>query len=129
MEEERRLAYVGLTRARARAFISHAANRRTYGNWVNNIPSRFIDELPEDVIDIDSEIQIRSPHWDSSGHTPAPRAFIQTTETAAGFTLGGEVRHATFGTGKIINIDGNKLDIVFDRMGRKRVLENFVEAI
>jgi DNA helicase-2/ATP-dependent DNA helicase PcrA len=131
LEEERRLAYVGLTRARERAFITHAANRRTYGNWVNNIPSRFIEELPEDVIEATSDIQPRSMHWDSSGHTPAPtpRAFVQTQESASGFSLGSRVRHVNFGEGKIINIDGNKLDIVFDRTGRKRILDSFVEAV
>jgi len=46
LEEERRLAYVGLTRARKRAYVSHAANRRLYGNWMSAIPSRFVDELP-----------------------------------------------------------------------------------
>ena len=49
LEEERRLAYVGLTRARRRAIVSHAANRRIYANWQSSIPSRFIDELPEDA--------------------------------------------------------------------------------
>ncbi len=47
LEEERRLAYVGLTRARRRAIVSHAANRRIYANWQSSIPSRFLDELPE----------------------------------------------------------------------------------
>ena len=47
LEEERRLAYVGLTRARRRAIVSHAANRRIYANWQSSIPSRFIDELPD----------------------------------------------------------------------------------
>lgn len=129
LEEERRLAYVGLTRARLRAFISHAANRRTYGNWVNNIPSRFITELPETVIETTSDILPRSMHWDSSGHKPAPRAYIVRQETSTGLSLGGRVRHNSFGEGSIINIDGNKLDIVFDRAGRKRVLESFVEAV
>src|SRR5450756_3142578 len=50
LEEERRLAYVGLTRARQRAIVSHAANRRIYANWQSSIPSRFIEELPDDVI-------------------------------------------------------------------------------
>jgi DNA helicase-2/ATP-dependent DNA helicase PcrA len=52
LEEERRLAYVGLTRARQRALISHANSRRVYGNWTTTIPSRFIDELPDDHVDI-----------------------------------------------------------------------------
>src|SRR5208283_1973682 len=47
LEEERRLAYVGITRARRRAIISHAANRRIYANWQVSIPSRFLDELPD----------------------------------------------------------------------------------
>ena len=47
LEEERRLAYVGLTRARQRAVMSHAANRQIYANWQSSIPSRFIDELPD----------------------------------------------------------------------------------
>ena len=50
LEEERRLAYVGLTRARRRAIVSHAANRRIYANWQASIPSRFIDELPDEHI-------------------------------------------------------------------------------
>ena len=131
LEEERRLAYVGLTRARECAFISNAASRRTYGQWVNNIPSRFIEELPEDVIEKDSEIQVRSSHWDSSGHNPmANRAFIgKTTESQSGLKVGGRVFHNAFGEGTILVIDGNKLDIVFDAQGRKRVLESFVEAV
>lgn len=51
LEEERRLAYVGITRARKRAYISHAANRRTYGQWLSTIPSRFIAELPPEHIE------------------------------------------------------------------------------
>ena len=51
LEEERRLAYVGLTRARRKAIVSHAANRRIYANWQTSIPSRFIDELPDHAIE------------------------------------------------------------------------------
>lgn len=139
LEEERRLAYVGLTRARKNAFITHAANRRTYGNWVNAIPSRFIEELPEDNIETSSDIggsafgfepkPGRSGHWDSSGFNPAPRAFITRQENASGLKTGGRVRHSSFGEGTILVIDGNKLDIIFDRVGRKRVLESFIEAV
>ncbi len=51
LEEERRLAYVGITRARKRAMISHAANRRIYANWQSSVPSRFVDELPEEHVE------------------------------------------------------------------------------
>src|SRR5690606_34729365 len=77
LEEERRLAYVGMTRARQRAYISFVANRRLYGNWTSAIPSRFIDELPADHIDTKSESGLyqagRSRHWDSSGFSGSVR--------------------------------------------------------
>ena len=55
LEEERRLAYVGLTRARKRAIVSFVANRRLHGSWAAALPSRFIDELPEDAVEVESE--------------------------------------------------------------------------
>ncbi|ANC91843.1 DNA helicase II [Azospirillum humicireducens] len=54
LEEERRLAYVGLTRARRRAYVSHAANRRLYGNWVSALPSRFVEEIPQDNVEAEA---------------------------------------------------------------------------
>ena len=56
LEEERRLAYVGLTRARVRAYVSHVANRRIYNQWQSCIPSRFVDELPPDHVEVQREI-------------------------------------------------------------------------
>jgi DNA helicase-2/ATP-dependent DNA helicase PcrA len=61
LEEERRLAYVGITRARRRAAISFAANRRIHGTWQGAIPSRFVGELPEDHVEIDAEPGLQ-PH-------------------------------------------------------------------
>ncbi|MDX2028657.1 MAG: UvrD-helicase domain-containing protein [Alphaproteobacteria bacterium] len=61
LEEERRLAYVGITRARVRAFISHVANRHLHGNWINALPSRFIGELPAAHIERRSSIHGASP--------------------------------------------------------------------
>ncbi|WP_207461894.1 UvrD-helicase domain-containing protein [Azospirillum sp. SYSU D00513] len=54
LEEERRLAYVGLTRARKRAYVSHAANRRLYGSWVSAVPSRFVAEIPPDTVEAEA---------------------------------------------------------------------------
>ncbi len=72
LEEERRLAYVGITRAKKKAYISFAANRRMYGNWINAIPSRFIEEIPAEHASVSAEPGLygsggRSRHWDSSG--------------------------------------------------------------
>ncbi len=136
LEEERRLAYVGITRAKKKAYISFAANRRMYGSWVNAIPSRFIDELPKDYTEVTSDIGLagsgRSSHWDSSGFTPKvqTRALHERkvrAEDGTVFSRGDRVFHDKFGYGKIVNIDGQKLDIAFEKSGQKRVMSNFVE--
>lgn len=144
LEEERRLAYVGITRARERCYISHVGNRRMYGNWVNSIPSRFIDELPEDHIETENDMvqmgsQGRSSHWDSSGFQGGyfqrrerqpeakPAYNPELKESVNGFSRGDSVSHAKFGLGKVVNVDGQKLDIMFQSGGVKRVLDSFVE--
>ena len=145
LEEERRLAYVGITRARERAYISHVGNRRTYGSWVNAIPSRFIDELPEEHIDTQSDMSSfggagRSAHWDSSGFsanfTPRRTDFIEGSARRVesrfdstnqnGYVRGDKVFHEKFGRGAIVHIDGAKLDIAFEKGGMKRVMDSFV---
>lgn len=72
LEEERRLAYVGLTRARQKAFISFAANRKIYGQWENTVASRFIDELPPG--DIQNDTQVRMGFTSGDFSAPYPRA-------------------------------------------------------
>jgi DNA helicase-2/ATP-dependent DNA helicase PcrA len=134
LEEERRLAYVGITRARKKAYISYVANRRMYGSWINAIPSRFVDELPEDHIDLQSENSVyaavgRSSHWDSSGIQATPKSSpkIQERSTIDGeYSTGQRVFHDKFGNGTIIHIDGQKLDIKFDHAGQKRVMDSFI---
>ncbi|MGQ0526575.1 MAG: ATP-dependent helicase, partial [Alphaproteobacteria bacterium] len=101
LEEERRLAYVGLTRARLRAYISFVANRRLYGNWVNAIPSRFVDELPAALVEAQSEMGLydpgRSLHWDSSGTKKAEKKSIYdrkvVSEDGVEFSSGSRVFH------------------------------------
>ncbi|MDD3020424.1 MAG: UvrD-helicase domain-containing protein [Alphaproteobacteria bacterium] len=142
LEEERRLAYVGITRARKRATISFAANRRMYGNWVTALPSRFVDELPEDHVEAASESGLykpgRSQHWDSSGFDPSPRresfspppipvASSFSKPSVAGFSMGDRIRHATFGEGRVIHVAGAKLDIRFADGSTKRLMDSFVE--
>ncbi len=145
LEEERRLAYVGITRARARSYISHVANRRMYGNWINAIPSRFVDELPAAHIETETDISQggnfgRSQHWDSSGFgeqfASRRTSFIEgstkrieskpDTANMNGFARGARVRHEKFGKGTIIHMDGQKLDIAFDTGGTRRVIDSFV---
>jgi|AntRauTorcE11897_2_1112592.scaffolds.fasta_scaffold01156_4 DNA helicase-2/ATP-dependent DNA helicase PcrA len=154
LEEERRLAYVGLTRARKTATILYTANRLMYGNWLNCIPSRFIDELPEDLVDVQSDIvnamgggsayggggymgspstRGRSARMVESIPTAGPttgysRGANYLTASPEGFSKGDRIRHTKFGGGTVIHVEGNKLDIQFDTAGRKRVVDSFVQA-
>jgi len=137
LEEERRLAYVGITRARKCVFLSYATSRRMYGNWVNAVPSRFVDELPSEHVELTSETGSyqaagRSQHWDSSGFQPKVKKaapYERKVQSADGevFACGERVFHDKFGYGKIINIDGHKLDIIFEHSGQKRVMDSFVQ--
>jgi DNA helicase-2/ATP-dependent DNA helicase PcrA len=77
LEEERRLAYVGITRAREMARISFVANRQVYGRWTNQIPSRFVDELPIENVEATSQTgyasqgwQSQQSRWDRAGYEP-----------------------------------------------------------
>lgn len=133
LEEERRLAYVGITRARKQAFIYFAANRLTYGNWNSSLPSRFITELPAEFIETASETGVYNNTQSS------PRGFYQRSsaplvetsvhlsiESENGFNEGEKVFHKKFGIGTIISVEGDKLDIRFDKEGRKKLLDSFV---
>ena len=124
LEEERRLAYVGITRAKQRAIILHAANRRIYANWQSSIPSRFIEELPEEVIR-------RSGSAQPQNARPALAATqfpVQSRPARANkIPVGARVFHQTFGYGRVIAAEGERLDIDFETSGEKRVLDRFVE--
>ncbi len=143
LEEERRLAYVGLTRARRRAIVSYAANRRIYSSWQSSIPSRFIEELPEEHIDrIGSAALARRELADVapvfSGPSPLvmrrPKiveAWDQPTRPPRGdaIPVGSRVFHQKFGYGTVTAAEDERLDISFDAGGAKRVLDRFVEKV
>ncbi len=138
LEEERRLAYVGITRARRHCIISHAANRRIYGNWSSAIPSRFLDELPAEHIERQgSQAAARTPAF--SGQFPlttrparvieAPAWEVPTRPVRAGALQPGQrVFHQKFGYGRITGVEDDKLDVEFEKAGHKRVLDRFVES-
>ena len=164
LEEERRLAYVAITRARRRCVILHAANRRIYGQWTSSIPSRFVTELPEGHIDAETSMTGgeslwranwseradpfadvargtgRGPGWQRaaiSGHferTPARVLEVKASAVSLGnpgrsdIALGQRVFHSKFGYGIVAEIEGNKLEIDFEKAGRKRVLDSFVSV-
>ncbi|HTK14634.1 MAG TPA: UvrD-helicase domain-containing protein [Xanthobacteraceae bacterium] len=206
LEEERRLAHVGITRARRRAKIYFATNRRMHGLWQSNIPSRFLDELPEAHVTV-TEAQggygfggksgygpsrfdsmgsfgsnYGTPGWQRAQANKGRRGFdeagqprggfedeaehfsqdpkdakraaqrgptygarrepqsrrpltiegeliAKSTGTPSNFDIGERVFHLKFGNGNVIAVDGNKLTILFDRAGEKRVVDSFVERV
>ena len=168
LEEERRLAYVGMTRAKQLAKISFAQNRRNRGLWQAAAPSRFVDELPEAHLEVSEakspygggtggrfnayghsrfdepaagfESGYATPGWqrakaqwnrEDRGKKRTPLTLdgelVASTAAAADYTPGERVFHQKFGYGRIADVDGNKLTIDFEKAGRKRVVDSFVE--
>jgi DNA helicase-2/ATP-dependent DNA helicase PcrA len=155
LEEERRLAYVGLTRAKTRAVVSFAANRRLHGSWAAAIPSRFVDELPEDHVEQESDQGLYGASaqtwgggfggfqdWGDTRNSPGmlrARArertdapLIEGSATlvhdlpAGRFGAGGRVFHQKFGYGTVSFVEGERLTIAFDKAGEKKVMASFV---
>ncbi len=165
LEEERRLAHVGLTRARKHAKITFAQNRRNFGTWQQALPSRFIDELPLAHVEVAEDKGMRgygpsrfdtaenlfaagfyeTPGWQRAqrnrprGATPAARRrepitidgtlVASSTAEGAGHDVGERIFHQKFGYGRIAQIDGNKLTVDFEKAGRKKVVDTFVERV
>ena len=165
LEEERRLGYVGITRGRKRVRISAAQNRRIHGLWQSAIPSRFIDELPPDVVEVTDrgsayggygygggassrfnkadpfESVYETPGWQRARANQASRKgsgpltiegdlvarSVDLGNQSSGYALGERVFHLKFGYGEVIQIEGNKLTIDFEKAGVKKVLESFVK--
>ena len=173
LEEERRLAYVGITRSEKICTISFAANRRVYGQWQSALPSRFIDELPADHVEVltppglygggygaagmsasaspqmaaagQSNLHERaaeanvynSPGWKRLQQRSQTRGMSQPRETknvvidldaVSSFTEGDRVFHQKFGYGLITGIEGDKLQIAFDKAGDKKVVASYVTS-
>ncbi len=149
LEEERRLAYVGLTRARHRCTVSFAANRRIYNQWSTSVPSRFIEELPAAHVEhlhrnpamrpdaesfMDDLLVPRVARFRSRraelGKVIEGKAEILKTPPRpnASFSVGDRIFHQKFGYGQITAVEGEKLEIAFDKAGVKKVISSFVEA-
>jgi DNA helicase-2/ATP-dependent DNA helicase PcrA len=164
LEEERRLAYVGLTRARKRAIVSYAANRMVFGYWQNALPSRFVRELPAENVHQTAPTGLfgvelrRSAGTDRASDRSADRAWPQTgaavlnqsrwssprnappllegraervtarPEPAHPFVTGQRVFHQKFGYGAVRSVDGDRLEIDFEKAGSKTVIHSFVQA-
>jgi len=150
LEEERRLAYVGLTRARKKVWICHAASRRVYNQWLSCAPSRFITELPEDLVEHSVEPGLhgavsepesyssRGDRVNAIGRGPGykrmhlrgndPSVYPQTEMKREGkIEVGVRIFHQKYGYGVVRSNDHGKLEIEFEKAGIKKVMETFVE--
>jgi DNA helicase II / ATP-dependent DNA helicase PcrA len=200
LEEERRLAHVGLTRARKNAKIYFVSNRRIHGAWSSTVPSRFIDELPEESVEVGAaqggsggfggygsygrsrfdEMEAFGSHYPTPGwqraqsrmrrndrdeadpdygeDTVAPSSsgsrsrsehrgraqsgegrrvrrdpltidgeLVAKSTGQSSYAVGDRIFHQKFGYGDVLLVDGNKLTILFDKAGEKRVVDSFVE--
>jgi DNA helicase-2/ATP-dependent DNA helicase PcrA len=117
LEEERRLAYVGITRAKERLCISHSAMRRMYNQFIDSQPSRFIKELPEESI-------VKLGFENAVSKLSFINNFVPRTIPAKN-----KINHQTFGTGYILADHGDLLEIKFENHGVKKILKRFVEFI
>jgi DNA helicase II / ATP-dependent DNA helicase PcrA len=114
LEEERRLCYVGITRARQQLYLSHAESRRLYGSESYPAPSRFIREIPKELV---NEVRIK-------GSVSTPASYTQSiADDSSEFFLGQRVYHAKFGEGVVLNYEGQgpnaRIEINFNNTGSK----------
>jgi DNA helicase II / ATP-dependent DNA helicase PcrA len=127
LEEERRLCYVGMTRAMKQLFLTYAEQRRLHGVDSYGMPSRFIKEVPDDLIEeIRPRIQVARP---------VTMARVRAEESVgAGMRLGSRVRHRKFGEGVILNVEGNgstaRVEVNFEQQqGRKWLMVEYLEPM
>ncbi|MEN1928857.1 DNA helicase II [Luteimonas sp. MJ250] len=121
LEEERRLAYVGITRARQKLVLSHAETRRLHGQDMYGMPSRFLREIPPALLnEVRPKVQVSRPRY-----APTPRRDYghAAMEDTPGIAVGQEVVHASFGNGVVTDIEGAgahaRVQVNFDGVGSK----------
>lgn len=127
LEEERRLCYVGITRAMQKLYITHAESRRLYGQDKFHTASRFIREIPSEFLE---EIRLRqtvsTPVYNRFNNNASHEAFAET-----GFSLGMRVSHAKFGDGTVLNYEGSgetaRVQVNFDDFGTKWLVLGFAK--
>jgi len=128
IEEERRLAYVGLTRARERLYLSRSEYRTAWGAPSYNPASRFLSEIPEELIEWNEHAPApsRSSILKTSHFTPAPRATGKKSSNTMVLAVGDRVSHDTFGVGSVVAVVGEgdraEATINFGSLGEKRLL-------
>jgi len=141
LEEERRLMYVAITRAKRELILSCAKSRWVFGDVQMQMPSRFLKELPEDEVKYEDVFFGSESQQSFSGgfaqrnnfpkyatQIPSHNAAKKSESKIEDALSGKRVFHQKFGYGKVINADGNKLEIAFEKAGTKTVMKDFVSA-
>lgn len=136
LEEERRLAYVGITRARQEAIITYAHNRRTFQGWQYSTPSRFITELPPEHVRSIQASGAEALHGPRSlsGQQKSPQSRVGifdaefTVEPTHTFVKGVRVFHLKFGYGTVLDVDGDNIKVEFETSGIKTVVADYLEG-
>ncbi len=106
LEEERRLCYVGITRAEKQLVLSYAEQRHLYGNTLYGLPSRFINEIPEELLEeIRPRVKTYSSNW-QAGYARESKPQLATRTNETGLSIGQRVSHAKFGEGLITDVEG-----------------------
>jgi DNA helicase-2/ATP-dependent DNA helicase PcrA len=119
LEEERRLCYVGMTRAQERLTLTHAMRRNLYGRYDANLPSRFLDELPN--LGVERE-RLRPASWSGYGRQAVQREFVPR-EVLPELSTGDTVRHETLGTGIVTRIEaGGVVTVRFEDGNERRLM-------
>jgi DNA helicase-2/ATP-dependent DNA helicase PcrA len=148
IEEERRLAYVGITRARKTVNISTSMSRRFQNNWMPSLQSRFIEELDQDLVKTVNHIADHLDNFDEFNQDldfKPKRISLNLTEGSSYKTvlsmeeenvrdinddiilqIGQLVKHKKFGIGKIQDLDGSKAVVDFDEHGKKKLISDFL---
>ena len=118
-EEERRLAYVGITRARKRLWMTHARSRRLFAGRETGFPSRFLSELPDDLVEREGTQEQAMTGWSLGGSTgPTPNA-----DPSLSFVTGDDIVHASFGEGVVTAVEpGGVIVVRFSSDGAERKL-------
>lgn len=128
LQEERRLAYVGLTRARKKACVTYAARRRIRGLWEDSLPSRFIGELPKAHVTHERSRGLSAPSSSAGTGLSFFGGAVPRRPAVHGFRAGSGIRHAQFGGGVVQVVEGDKLTIAFEQGGVKQVMASFVTS-
>ncbi len=128
LDEERRLCYVGMTRAKEKLVLTHAENRRIYGFDHRHNPSRFLSEIPEEYLyKVRPTASITRPSSVRESTAPYKQSFNQEP----GLKIGKRVKHAKFGAGMIINAEGSgehaRIQVKFDQAGTKWLVASFAK--